>query len=116
MRKLLLGPLPPRPGEAAVAAPSLKTSDEAVSYTHLDVYKRQEQVDGLLLAVGAGAVAFRGVEEHGVIRLPQRCAQQDESVLAAGQINTQIEGQRAAHGSLGEARGQSAVLRLERCV
>ena len=26
MRKLLLGPLPPRPGEAAVAAPSLKTS------------------------------------------------------------------------------------------
>jgi len=28
MRKLLLGPLPPRPGEAAVAAPSLKTSDE----------------------------------------------------------------------------------------
>jgi predicted aspartyl protease len=28
MRKLLLGPLPPRPGETAVAAPSLKTSDE----------------------------------------------------------------------------------------
>jgi hypothetical protein len=28
MRKLLLGPLPPRPGEAALAAPSLKTSDE----------------------------------------------------------------------------------------
>jgi predicted aspartyl protease len=28
MRKLLLGPLPPRPGEAAVAAPSLKTSGE----------------------------------------------------------------------------------------
>ncbi|MFY9856308.1 MAG: aspartyl protease family protein [Terracidiphilus sp.] len=28
MRKLLLGPLPPRPGEAAAAAPSLKTSDE----------------------------------------------------------------------------------------
>ena len=27
MRKLQLGPLPPRPGEAAVAAPSLKTSD-----------------------------------------------------------------------------------------
>ncbi len=27
MRKLLLGPLPPRPGEAAAAAPSLKTSD-----------------------------------------------------------------------------------------
>jgi predicted aspartyl protease len=27
MRKLLLGPLPPRPGESAVAAPSLKTSD-----------------------------------------------------------------------------------------
>lgn len=27
MRKLLLGPLPPRPGESAVAAPALKTSD-----------------------------------------------------------------------------------------
>ncbi len=28
MRKLQLGPLPPRPGEAAAVAPSLKTSDE----------------------------------------------------------------------------------------
>jgi hypothetical protein len=43
-----------------------------------------EQVEGLLLAVGAGAIAFRGVKELRIIRFPQRGAEQDERFLSAG--------------------------------
>ena len=67
-----------------------------------------EQVDGLLLAVSAGAVALGGVEERGVIGLTQSCAEQDEGVLAAGEINAEVEGKSAAYGSFGEARGDNA--------
>ncbi len=72
-----------------------------------------EQVDGLLLAVGSGAVALCGVEERRVIRLAESGAQQDERVLAAGEVNVEVEVERAAYGSFGEARGESAVSGFE---
>ena len=71
-----------------------------------------QQVDGLLLAVGAGAIALRGVEELRIVRFAQGGAQQDERVLAAGEIDAEVDGEGAAHGALGQAGGKGAVLGL----
>ena len=44
-----------------------------------------EQVDGLLLAVGSGAVTFSGVEELRIIRLAKGGVKQNQRVLAGWQ-------------------------------
>ena len=46
-----------------------------------------KEIDGLFLAVGAGAVAFSGVEELGIVGIAEGGAQQDEGILAAGQVD-----------------------------
>lgn len=68
-----------------------------------------EQVEGLLLAVGAAAVGVRGAEEAGEIRFPQRVADEQQSILAAGEVDAEVEGDGAADGALSEASGQGAV-------
>jgi len=56
MRKLVLGPLPPRPGEAAVAAPQLNTqNDEADSAAEPDSNDPQDQHSGTSSSPGAGS-------------------------------------------------------------
>jgi len=56
MRKLVLGPLPPRPGEAAVAAPQLNTQNgEAGSAAEPDSNDPQDQHSGTSSSPGAGS-------------------------------------------------------------
>jgi hypothetical protein len=59
-----------------------------------------EQVEGFLLAVGAAAVGFGGAEECGEIGIAQGIAQDDEGVLAAGEVGFDVEAKGAAYGSL----------------
>ena len=72
-----------------------------------------EEVDGFLLAVGAGAVGFGGVEELGVVGIAEGGAEEDEGVVAAGEVDGEVDGEGAADGSFGEAGGEGAVVGLE---
>jgi hypothetical protein len=67
MRKLVLGPLPPRPGEAAAAAPQLNTkSDEADSAAEPDSNDPRDQHTGTRSTPGAGSPpAVEKPEPHG---------------------------------------------------
>lgn len=71
-----------------------------------------EKADGFFLTVGAGAVTLCGVEELRVVGFLKRGAEQNERVLAAGEVSGEVEAEGATYGAFGEARGKSAVLRL----
>ena len=72
-----------------------------------------EQADHLLLAVCAGAELFRDLEELRIVGLPQRGAEQDESLLAARDVSREVDGEGAADGAFSKAGGQGAIRRLE---
>ena len=73
-----------------------------------------EEVDGLLLAVGAGAVGLGGMEELRNSPGPaERGAEKDEGILAAGEVGGEIDGEGAADGAFGEPGSKGAVMGLE---
>ena len=77
-------------GEIEVADEGGRAGDDEQQIFN-EAAESAEQVDGLLLAVGAGAIAFSGVEELGVVGLPECGAEEDERVLAAGEVGGEIE-------------------------
>jgi hypothetical protein len=59
-----------------------------------------EEVEGLFLAVGAAAVGFGGAKSCEKSGSRRALAQDDERVLAAGEVGVDIEAEGAAYGSL----------------
>ena|ERR1035441_6512253 len=68
-----------------------------------------QKIDGFFVAVGAGAITLCGVEELGVVRLAQRCAEEDQGVLTAGEVSSQVKVEGTANCAFSNACGQSAV-------
>ena len=68
-----------------------------------------EEIDGFFLAVGAGAIAFCRVEELRIVGVAEGGAQQDQSILAAGEVKTEVDRESSADRAFGKASGESAV-------
>ena len=71
--------------------------------------QRPQQAYGLFLPIGAPAVPLRGLKQLRIIGFTQRGLQNEERILAAGQISAEIEGQRPSYGALGQSRREPAV-------
>ena len=105
-------------GEAVKVGGEIEVADEGGSSCNdeekvfNEAAEGTEEFDGLLLAVGAGAIALSGMEELGVVGFPQGCAEQDQRVLAAGEVGAQVDGEGAADGSFREAGSEGAVVCL----
>jgi hypothetical protein len=52
------------------------------------------------------------VEEQGIVRFAEGCAEEDEGVLAGGEINAEVYCEGASDSAFGKAGGEGAVGRL----
>ena len=67
-----------------------------------------QQILGLLLALGPGAIGFRHAEQRRMVRFSRRRPQQQQGILAAGKIGIGVERDRPANRPFRQSRHQGA--------